>query len=351
MALVALAAVAAADDVFTPSARFERWSHFKDVGLRSNASLLERTALADSSCRLLGVAFDGFAFWRHTASVPAVLAVLHAAPATREPSYFTLSVQAALEPACANASRGGEAETPQVYAAADFTATDFTAADFTATDFTAAEVAATDVTATDVTATDVTAAEGTFADVAAAPRVFAAADVAAALHRWHRALCAPRDDPSWRGRFDPAYQPQQEALTSGLLCIALCDAAARPLPAAAMRNLAQPGAPHAARERVCEAFPWEPAKFNFTRATSYEELAALGQPIFQHPCGCGAAGTDVGAIVSYGLGAVAILMALYALWCWWYGKCCGRWCNQDERSDPLNAEYLEQHSVVQSDAD
>ena len=155
------------------------------------------------------------------------------------------------------------------------------------------------------------------------------------------------------------------------MCIALCDAAALPLTATAMDALSEPaGAALAARDSVCQSLPWDPEMFNFTGVASVEQLASLGarspavpllplltcvarlpSPVWprppclgavavapcsqldgccagwmagsklqQTPCGCRTKSNTVGNVISYVLGGVAMLLALNAFGCWWYGK-------------------------------
>ena len=78
-------------------------------------------------------------------------------------------------------------------------------------------------------------------------------------HRYH-ALCAPADDESWMGEFDPAYQPQQVALTLGFMTIAACDLNGAMLPAAVISQFTH--GPHAQaycgdnKMRLCHMHPW-----------------------------------------------------------------------------------------------
>lgn len=119
---------------------------------------------------------------------------------------------------------------------------------------------------------------------------FPTASVAGAAQNWYHALCAPADDDSWGGAFDPAYQTQQQAATAGLLCIATCDLLDRALPGGAMRRLM--GATEATNRAVCQAFgPWDPAtstsvisKLSNNRTALTEKLSAIADA----PCGCGA---------------------------------------------------------------
>merc|ERR1712070_1358744 len=103
------------------------------------------------------------------------------------------------------------------------------------------------------------------------------ATVAKSAQNWYHALCAPEDDPSWNGKFDPAYQPQQIALTAGFFCIVACDSKpGSSISAASMALLAKtPEAAKEARDSICKAFPWGHTDFstatdegNFSKMTS-----------------------------------------------------------------------------------
>merc|ERR1712060_247458 len=62
--------------------------------------------------------------------------------------------------------------------------------------------------------------------------------MAGAMHNWHRALCSTSEEAEWGGEYDPAYQPQQVALTSGFMCIVACDCNKNDLPASSLAKLA-----------------------------------------------------------------------------------------------------------------
>lgn len=160
---------------FPPSAKFERWQHFKDYGVQAvyGRDALNSAAIADGACRMTGKDFDSFFFWHFPARVQRVLQALKEAPSTSKPSNFVLKTTKSLEEAC-------KAQ-PE--------------------------------------------------DKAVANTSFSIKSTAASLQNWYHALCAPADDPSWKGEYDPAYQPQQVALTSGFMCITACDFAAKSPPA------------------------------------------------------------------------------------------------------------------------
>ena len=161
--LAALAFTHAVDEpTFTGSSQFERWSHFKNVGLPgvlpSNVSVgnvsrqtagspLGQAAIADATCRMLGDPFDGYVFWRQPEKAQPVLDALKGSPSTDEPSHFTLTAQAALEPVCKAAAVGSVPLAPQTN--------------------------------------------------------FNVTDVAGAVQNWYHALCAPSTSPSWHGKYDP----------------------------------------------------------------------------------------------------------------------------------------------------
>lgn len=205
------------------AAQFERWSHFKDYGIPGTVhDPLNRAAIADGSCRLLGSTFGGFALWRNQTRVAAVLTALAAAPSTAAPSHFTLRSFALLTAACPTN------QSSTLAASANFTV----------------------------------------------------AQRAASLQNWYHAVCAPEDDPSWSGVFDPANQPQQITLTVGFMCIVTCELHRVPLSAEAMQLLWDSATTHAA---LCSALPWAhgtPA-VDFTTAKDESTLAELAQPLRQ----------------------------------------------------------------------
>jgi len=210
---------------FSDSARFERWSHFKDYGIPGTVhDHLNQAAIADGSCRLLDppIALDGYALWWEPSRVSNVLAALAAAPATDRPSYFVRATSEALMIPCSK---------PTHYS----------------------------------------------------PANFSLAARSAGLQNWYHALCAPETDESWKGEYDPAEEPQQIALTAGFACIVACEANQRDLKAEAMARLsAQPAAAH---DAICTAFPWTQS-YDFTKATTVAQLATLTSPMLRQPCGC-----------------------------------------------------------------
>jgi hypothetical protein len=222
---LALAGAAVAQEPFTESAKFERWSHFKDYGVPAvmGKDALNSAAIADGSCRFVGD-FDGYSFWRYPERVQRVLQALADAPQTSNPSNFTLSVEDALRDAC---SDKGEKPTQTGYELKS---------------------------------------------------------MAGSMQNWYRALAAPPADPSWQGQFDPAYQPQQVALTTGFVCIAACDLNNGELDASAMHSLAQEFPE--LRKVVKTVFPWIVGNSRFSGANSFNDLATELTPLLQKPCGC-----------------------------------------------------------------
>ena len=227
--------------VFTGSAVFERLSHFKDVGVPAvvqSKDLLNQAMIADGSCRaaLAPAEFDGYAFFKDRARVQRVIEAVEKLPSTRGPSRFVLAAQSQLEGACnGNIARG------------DFSD-----------------------------------------DAYSCQSGYLFSHLKTSMHNWHRALCAPANDSSWggMGMYDPAYQPQQEALTIGFMCMLACDCNHMSLPAASLSAIAGSlAAPDASRAILCDAVPW--GKVNFTKsATDPNALAALATPLMDQVCKC-----------------------------------------------------------------
>ena len=76
------------------AAVFERLSHFKDHGIpgTNGTTMIDRfnrAAIADGSCRMVGVDGDSGMFFEHPNRSAAVIAALGALPDTGEPSLFT----------------------------------------------------------------------------------------------------------------------------------------------------------------------------------------------------------------------------------------------------------------------
>ena len=243
---------------FAESDRFERWSHFKDAGLSGTVNdTLSHAAIADGACRMLpDAAYSGYTYWHYPQRVRRVLDALGDAPSTLRPSAFTLSTAAGLTKACEPADDDKPANVSTVAARA------------------------------------------------------------VAMDNWVKALCAPSSSPVWRGDYDPAYMPQQQALTAGFICIVVCEANGAELSAEAMADLSS--RPAAARDGVCKALPWDDAiPGRFHRATQRAELASLSEPLLDTPCVCSRelspASPSAPLWPTYTLGGVAICLATFAL--------------------------------------
>jgi len=228
-AIIAATMLGDSCSVFSDSACFERWGHFKTYGVPGTIhDPLNRAAIADGTCRLLGDVgpkLDGFALWREPDRVAAVISALAAAPATDRPSYFVRSTREALILPCSRPARNF-------------------------------------------------------------PANFTLAARASALQNWYHALCAPENDPSWNGVYDPAEEPQQMALTAGFACVVACDGNGRNLSAGAMANLSKNvAAARSSRDAFCKVLPWGHAG-DFSKATSDAELARMAEPLLATPCNC-----------------------------------------------------------------
>lgn len=224
------AAGASSAGVFTGPAVFERLSHFKDVGVPATLhDTLNRRMIADATCRTLGGSYDGFAFFHDGVVSDSVTRGLSNLPTTAAPSNFTLTAQEKLPALCKSAS---------------------------ASNLTNYQCG-----------------------------VLPFPGIAASMDAWHRALCATKNDPAWNGKFDPAYQPQQIALTAGFMCILTCDCARMGLPGTQLSNFASSvSQAQGVADQLCSDLPFH--KVNFTASASNpEEFAGIASPL-RGLCGC-----------------------------------------------------------------
>ena len=148
--------------VWTGPAVFERIQHFKDCGVPGTVTdPFNQFAIADGSCRAVGFAGCGCHFLKHPDRVKNVLEAVKALPSSDGPSHMVLTAQAGeLLKVCNSESE--EHKTLEDY------------------------------------------------DLLV---------VGHSLQNWWRALCSKDFTP-----FDPAYMPQQQALTLGFLCTTTCAA-------------------------------------------------------------------------------------------------------------------------------
>ena len=268
--LVGTAAAADAtctDATFPPAAQFERWSHFKWAVPKITGDALNQAAVATGSCWLLNKPFDAFFFWRRPQETASVLDALANVFSSNDQmlgstSNFTLTAAEALSAPCEVA---GLLDSPMP---------------------------------------------------TPVPSNFTIAALTAAAQNWYHALCAPSSDPSWPNGFDPAYQPQQMALTAGLLCLATCDVSDKSFPQESISAVLT--APKLARDSVCAAFPWGPSSATtFINHTTRDELASKLRPIAGTPCQCGGPRKkdtpqlDVALIIGYA--CLLLLLVVLAL--------------------------------------
>ena len=88
-----------------------------------------------------------------------------------------------------------------------------------------------------------------------------------------------------QGEYDPAYQPQQVALTAGFMCIIACDCNNSLLPATSLAYFAESEEnTNVLRDLVCTVAPWEEVDFAEGSA-GVDMLAELAAPLMG-PCGC-----------------------------------------------------------------
>ena len=88
-----------------------------------------------------------------------------------------------------------------------------------------------------------------------------------------------------QGEFDPAYQPQQVALTAGFMCIIACDCNMSSLPASSLAFFAESAeTTNVLHDLLCTTVPWEDVDFA-EGSDSVDHLAQLAAPLMEM-CGC-----------------------------------------------------------------
>jgi len=226
-----------AQRVFSDPAIFERLSHFKDAGLVNELNTVDQAMIADGTYRMLskggeGSSDDGYLLWHNRLATETVNNATKNLPPTQGPSHFVLTAHEVLPP----------------------------------------------IFPTKSTKDDSYTCWGGSHNID---------DMSNAMYNWHRAICAPKEDAAWNGVFDPAYMPQQRALTIGFMCIVACDCNERPiLSANSLREFAiDANHAQAAADTLCEYVPWGEVDFHQTNSDT-ETLARLSFPLTDNLCNC-----------------------------------------------------------------
>jgi len=220
--------------VFTESAIFERLSHFKDAGLVNELNTVDQAMIADGIYRMFhggeeGIA-DGYALWKNRLATEMVNNATKHLPPTQGPSHFVLTAHEELPKFF-----------PSIKAPKE----------------------------------DGYSCRGGSHSID---------DISNAMYNWHRALCAQKEDPAWNGVYDPAYMPQQMALTTGFMCIVACDCNERP--ACSLQNFAiDANNAQLARDTLCEFIQWGEVDFSQINSDT-EALAILSAPLTDDLCDC-----------------------------------------------------------------
>ena len=227
--LFSISFINAENKAFTESARFERLSHFKDAGLVNHLNSVDEAMIADGSCRLFTEQQEGYALWYDRETTEKVNNATKDLPMTEKASYFTLTAEDILPQVCPKS-------------------------------------------------TNIPQRNGEYSCLGGGHNID---QISSAMSNWQRALCATREDPAWGGEFDPAYQPQQMALTAGFMCIVACDCNEKQLDAASLKEFAMDDE-HAqfVTDALCELTPWGKVDFSDINSDPYK-LAELSAPLLE----------------------------------------------------------------------
>jgi len=214
---------------FTESARFERLSHFKDAGLVNHLNTVDEAMIADGSCRLFTDEQDGYALWHDRTAWEVVNNATKDLPITEKASHFVLTAEKILPDVCPKSS-------------------------------------------------NIQSKDAEYSCKGGGHNID---EISQAMSNWQRALCASENDASWEGEFDPAYQPQQMALTAGFMCIVACDCNEKQLPSSSLKEFAMDD-DHAkfAKDVVCEMTPWGEVDFKDIDSDP-DMLAKISAPLLE----------------------------------------------------------------------
>jgi len=214
-----------ADNPFSDAAIFERISHFKDVGVPNTLKdPFNRAAIADGACRSVAATaadVDGYYYWHYPERVDAVITALAALPSTTGPSNMTRHAKA---PTFSNDACLFPSSKETNSSVHDFKVVKDT------------------------------------------------------MQNWFRALCK-------EGFEDPAYMPQQMALTVGFMCSITCMSSNATFDGFYTDYAYSYTAAQKGRDLTCGNMPgYEPDLFN--QVHSWKDMAYATGPLYTQPCQC-----------------------------------------------------------------
>lgn len=224
--------------VFTLDGIADRVLQYKQFGLReSGGNLAARAFLADGSCRITAdEAFDGYAFWHANPSrVDPVLKVLRKLPKfTKDDNQtdWANAAKEALRPVCKiDPLPDDKTNSLKLY------------------------------------------------DNEPEQKVRMATSFA---QDWYKSVCAMTGP-------DPAEEAQQQALDIGFICVMVCDAAGKKLPASSMAKFRDTKfKTQDIVDKMCSGLPWSldsgPAK-DLSGINSWNDFASATE-VWRKPCGC-----------------------------------------------------------------
>lgn len=225
----------AQSSVFPGSALFERLSHFKDVGIpATTGNLFVQSVIADGICRMYGIQVDGSHYINHPEMASAVINATKNLPDSSEPSHLVLTANKIIPKVCSYVVP----EEKEYSCSPKSSKTSSIHID----------------------------------------------SITSPMQGWYRALCDYEWAESPQG--DPAYQPQQMALTTGFVCSMACDCAGFSAPSAqTLLNFAR--YPSDVTRALCDILNEDGFDGDlFASASTADDIAKNARGILSEPCGC-----------------------------------------------------------------